>query len=149
MPDRVEEPNARRSAPDEAVEQTIRLAFHERMRSVQPAHPTILVFSNFRNAVPSQMFSAMSLVNFAVVRPAWHLMMAATSLAAALATLLSHFVTGPLGLSDGIAPLSSPPNGVPAIATAIPFASTRHPSRLSGHYSSRTRVERRKLKAVK
>src|SRR5262245_37335556 len=46
-----------------------------------------------------------------------------TSLPAALAKPLSHFVTGPLGASDGIVPRSSPPNGVPAIATAMLAAS--------------------------
>jgi hypothetical protein len=40
-----------------------------------------------------------------------------TSLLAALATPLSHFVTSPFGLSVGIVPSSSPPNGVAATGT--------------------------------
>src|SRR5262245_12858869 len=91
---------------------------------VQAPQPAILVVLNFVRAAPSQVSSAASSGSLPIARAAWHLPSAPTSLATALPTLFSHLVIGPFGASEGTVPVSSPPNGVPASASAMLRART-------------------------
>jgi len=56
-----------------------------------------------------------SSASFPLARLAWHLMTHPTAVLTAFATLASHAAVGDFG--TGMKPVSSPPNGVPLVAS--------------------------------
>src|SRR5262249_26845556 len=74
-------------------------------------------------AFVSHVFSVAASGYFPLARPMWHFTSPPASFAVAFATRLSHLVMGPLGASNGIVPVSSPPNGVCAQTATTGMAS--------------------------
>src|SRR5262249_10901566 len=111
---------------------------------VHERQPAIFVFPNFavgRSSQPSS--SDESSGYFPLARPMWHFTSPPASFAVAFATTLSHLVIGPLGASDGIVPMSPPPNGVCARTATTGTASASAAIRAASCVENMVRARRR------